>query len=88
MDTQKIISLINVAALATIMLSMGLQVTIEAVVMSARQIGRVALAVAANYLLVPALTIGLLLLFRPVAMVAVGFLVLAVCPGAPIGPPA
>src|SRR5262249_26857676 len=31
--------------------------------------------------------VGLLLLFRPHPMVAAGFLILAVCPGAPFGPP-
>jgi bile acid:Na+ symporter, BASS family len=41
----------------------------------------------ANYLLFPGVTIALLMLFDVGAMVAAGFLVLAVCPGAPYGPP-
>ena len=40
----------------------------------------------ANYLMVPAVTILLLLLFQANALVAAGFLVLAVCPGAPFVP--
>jgi BASS family bile acid:Na+ symporter len=44
-------------------------------------------AVLANYLLVPAAAVGLLLLFHANPMVAAGFLVVAVCPGAPYGPP-
>jgi BASS family bile acid:Na+ symporter len=48
----------------------------------------VGLAALANYVCVPAATIGLLMVFRPAdPMVAVGFLILAACPGAPFGPP-
>jgi BASS family bile acid:Na+ symporter len=47
----------------------------------------VARAGLANYVLVPAAAIGLLLLFGAPPMVAVGFLITAVCPGAPFGPP-
>src|SRR5262249_50752689 len=70
------------------MFSMGLQVTIDAVVASARRLGRVALGFVAIYVVVPALPLGLLRLFQPDPMVAVGFLILAVCPGAPVAPPA
>src|SRR5262249_35909702 len=49
-----------------------------------RLLSRAALA---NYLCVPAAAIGLLLLFQARPYVAVGFLVAAVCPGAPYGPP-
>src|SRR5262249_40838296 len=41
----------------------------------------------ANYVCVPAVTVGLLLLFDPHPLVVAGFLILAVCPGAPYGPP-
>ena len=41
----------------------------------------------ANYLCVPVLTVALLSLFNANPMVAAGFLILAVCPGAPYGPP-
>jgi len=44
-------------------------------------------ALLANYVVVPAVTFGLLLVFKPHPLVAVGFLILAVCPGAPYGPP-
>jgi BASS family bile acid:Na+ symporter len=44
-------------------------------------------ALAANYVCVPGLTLGLLILVRPAdPMVSAGFLILAVCPGAPFGP--
>jgi bile acid:Na+ symporter, BASS family len=88
MDTQKLVSLINVVALVAIMLSMGLQVTIADVVGSARSSGRVSLGLIGNYVLVPAVTVLLLGLFHPLPLIAVGFLILAACPGAPVAPPA
>ncbi len=88
MDTQKLVSLINVTALVAIMLSMGLQVTIADVIAAARSARRVTLGLIANYVLVPAVTLLLLELFEPLPLVAVGFLILAVCPGAPVAPPA
>jgi BASS family bile acid:Na+ symporter len=44
-------------------------------------------AAAANYLLVPAAAIALLVVFDVSPAIAAGFLILAVCPGAPFGPP-
>jgi BASS family bile acid:Na+ symporter len=44
-------------------------------------------AALANYVCVPAVTVGLLVLFNAHPLVAAGFLILAVCPGAPYGPP-
>jgi BASS family bile acid:Na+ symporter len=43
--------------------------------------------VAANYLFVPGVAVGLLILFDTAPTVAAGFLVLAACPGVPFGPP-
>ena len=40
----------------------------------------------ANYLCVPAAAVALLLLVHAEPMIAIGFLILAVCPGAPFGP--
>jgi BASS family bile acid:Na+ symporter len=86
MNAAQFAALFNIAALVAIMLAMGLQVRFEAVTASVRPVYRVALAVLANYVFVPAVTVGLLGLFQPEEMVSVGFLILAVCPGAPIGP--
>jgi BASS family bile acid:Na+ symporter len=41
----------------------------------------------ANYILVPAIAILLLYLFQAKPLVAAGFLLIAVCPGAPFAPP-
>jgi BASS family bile acid:Na+ symporter len=86
-DPQRLVALLNVTALVAIMVSMGLQVRFEAVLASTRPALRVVLGLFANYVLVPAVTVGLLNLFQADAMVSAGFLILAVCPGAPVGPP-
>ena len=85
-NTASLLSLLNVTALVTINLAMGLQVKFEAVTSSVRPVHRIALGLIANYVLVPAVTVGLLSLFATASMVSAGFLILAVCPGAPIGP--
>lgn len=86
MTTANIVVLLNVTALATIMLAMGMQVKFTAVRDSVRPIYRVVLGLIANYGLVPAVTVLLLYAFQADPMVSAGFLILAVCPGAPIGP--
>ncbi len=82
------VNILNLVALVTIMLAMGMQVRFQAVAASARPLHQVLLGLLANFVLVPAVTVGLLHLFNAAPMVSAGFLVLAVCPGAPVGPPA
>jgi len=86
-DTPTLVSLLNVTALVTIMLSMGLQVRFEDVLASARRTRLLLFGLIANYVLVPVATVVLLFLFQADPLVSVGFLILAVCPGAPLGPP-
>jgi BASS family bile acid:Na+ symporter len=86
-DASRWITLLNVTALLSIMLSMGLQVKWQAVMTSTRPVLMVVLGLFANYVLVPAVTLGLLYMFQAEPMVSAGFFILAVCPGAPIGPP-
>jgi len=86
-DTPRLITLLNVTALVTIMFSMGLQVNIQAVLDSARSAHLLLQGLVANYVVVPLVTMGLLYLFQANPMVSVGFFILAVCPGAPVGPP-
>ena len=82
--------LINVLVTITLiemMAAIGLGVTfadLAGVARNWRLVGRAALA---NFVCVPAATVGLLLLSEAHPMVAAGFLILAVCPGAPYGPP-
>ena len=74
--------------LIEMMIAIGLGVAIRDVLAVARDWRLLLRAGAANYVLVPLATVGLLLLFRANPMVAAGFLILAACPGAPYGPPA
>ena len=83
-------NLINILASVTLlemMITIGLGVTFSDVVQVARDRGVVTRAALANYVCVPIAVVGLLLLFHARPMVAAGFLIAAVCPGAPYGPP-
>jgi BASS family bile acid:Na+ symporter len=82
-----LVKLLTLIGLVAIMLAMGLRVKLDEVVASARRPWQVTLSLLANFVLVPALTTGLLYLFAPEPLVSVGFLIVAVCPGAPVGPP-
>jgi BASS family bile acid:Na+ symporter len=82
-----LLKLLTVTALIAMMLSMGLKVRVEEVAASLRKPRLVFAGLLANYVFVPAVTIALLYQFDTDVMVSVGFLILAVCPGAPVGPP-
>jgi BASS family bile acid:Na+ symporter len=88
MTMDQLINVVVTITLIEMMVAIGLGVgfgDLLEVVKNWRLVGRAALA---NYVCVPATTVGLLLLLRPAdPMVGVGFLILAVCPGAPFGPP-
>jgi BASS family bile acid:Na+ symporter len=86
-DAATLIKLATVAALAAIMVSIGLKVSFQEVLASARDTRVVALSILANFVLVPIVTVGLLYGLQAPALASVGFLVLAVCPGAPVVPP-
>jgi BASS family bile acid:Na+ symporter len=72
--------------LIEMMVAIGLGVTFADLLHVARNAGLVTRTVLVNYIWVPAVTTGLLFLFAPHPLVAAGFLILAVCPGAPFGP--
>jgi BASS family bile acid:Na+ symporter len=73
--------------LIEMMIVIGLSVTIADLAVVGRRWRLLSRAALSNYLCVPAAAISLLLLVGANPMVASGFLVLAVCPGAPYGPP-
>jgi hypothetical protein len=81
-----LISAFNIIALVAIMLAMGMGVEFRTLMASVQPVRLIVLGVVANYVVAPAITVGLLRLFHADPMVSVGFLALAVCPGAPIGP--
>jgi BASS family bile acid:Na+ symporter len=87
MSVDRLINLLVTVTLMEMMVTVGLRVTFTEIVDTARNWQLVTRAALANYLLVPAVAIILLLLFQANPLVAAGFLVLAVCPGAPYGPP-
>jgi BASS family bile acid:Na+ symporter len=69
------------------MVWIGLRVTFGEVAAAARRTSLLVRGLLANYVLVPLATLLLLLLLRAEPAVAAGLLILAVCPGAPLGPP-
>ena len=87
MTLDSLVKLVVTVAVIEMMVTVGLGVAVAdvmAVVRDGRLLTRAALA---NYVCVPAATAVLLMIFGAHPMVAAGFLVLAVCPGAPFGPP-
>ena len=88
MTIDQFISVLVSIMLIEMMVAIGLGVTFVDLLAVARNWRLVLQAGLANYVCVPALTVGLLMLVRPAdPMVSAGFLILAVCPGAPFGPP-
>jgi bile acid:Na+ symporter, BASS family len=87
MSLERLLNILVTVTLVEMMVLIGLQVTLTELLDSAKNWRQIARAAVANYLLVPAAAVALLVLFAANPMVAAGFLVLAVCPGAPFGPP-
>src|ERR1700674_4164546 len=81
------INLLVTITLVEMMAAIGLGVTFDELAGVARNWRLVTNAALANYVALPAFTVGLLLLFGAQPMIAAGFLILAACPGAPFGPP-
>ena len=69
------------------MFAAGLGVRLADVVGAAADRHLVLRAGLANYVAIPLVTVVLLRLLEPDSDVAIGFSILAVCPGAPYGPP-
>jgi BASS family bile acid:Na+ symporter len=87
MTIDRLTNILVTLLLVEMMVAVGLGVTLRELTASVRDWRAMLLAGLANYICFPAVTIGLLHLFQPEdALVVVGFLILAVCPGAPFGP--
>src|SRR5262249_51493300 len=87
MTIDQVIQILAAVTLFELMVTIGLGVPlaeIAGVARNGRLVGKAALA---SYVLFPAAAVGLLLLFQATPLVAAGFLIAAVCPGAPYGPP-
>ncbi len=86
MTMDRLINILIFVMLVEMMAAVGLRVSfhdLAGIVKNWRLLLRTGLA---NYLCVPAAAVGLLLLINAQPMIAAGFLILAVCPGAPFGP--
>jgi BASS family bile acid:Na+ symporter len=83
-----VINILVTITLIEMMMAIGLGVTWADLIGVAGNWRLVLQAGLANYVCVPAVTFGLVILFHPAdPLVSAGFLILAVCPGAPFGPP-
>jgi BASS family bile acid:Na+ symporter len=90
MTTEQLNLLTNVLATITLfemMVAIGMGVTFADVFRVATDWRLVGKAGVASYVCVPAAAVGLLILFQADPFVAAGFMIAAVCPGAPYGPP-
>jgi BASS family bile acid:Na+ symporter len=88
MTLDGLINVLVTVLLVEMMIAIGLGVTLAELSDVVRNGRLPGLTLLANYIFFPAITVGLLLLFRPAdPTVSIGFLILAVCPGAPFGPP-
>jgi len=87
MSLDKLASLLVLILLIEMMVSVGLAVSLADLLAVVSNIRLLVRALLANYVLVPAATLILLYLFRVQPILAVGFLLIAVCPGAPFAPP-
>lgn len=87
MAIHHIINLLVTITLLEMMATIGLGVTLPQVAGVAKDASLLIRAAIANYILVPLAALALLMLFHAHPMVAAGFLIAAICPGAPYGPP-
>ena len=88
MNLHEFINILVTIMLVEMMVAVGLGVSIAELMAIARNWRLMLRAGIANYVCVPAATVGMVILLHPPdPLVPAGFLILAVCPGAPFGPP-
>lgn len=87
MTLDNLANLFVTIAVIEMMVTVGLGVAAADLIAVARNMRLLTRAALANYVCVPAATVVLLMMFDAHPMVAAGFLILAVCPGAPFSPP-
>jgi BASS family bile acid:Na+ symporter len=87
MTMDQLINILVTITLVELMVAIGLGVAYADLVAVVRNWRLLAQAALANYVCVPAVAVGLLLALEAKPMVAAGFLIATVCPGAPFGPP-
>lgn len=87
MDFLTIVKAMASMSLVSLMLWMGLKVKIEDVLASFKNPKLLGFSCLANFLLVPTITLGLSFIFSLDLLITIGFLLLGIFPGAPLGPP-
>src|SRR5215475_10769277 len=87
MTVDRLVNLLAAVTLFEMMVTIGLGVTVAEITGVARDWRTLGRAGLANYVIVPAAAVILLHLFHAAPLVAAGFLIAAVCPGAPYAPP-
>src|SRR6478735_10703065 len=87
MSLEQAISLLVSVTLIEMRFATGLGVRLADVFGAAKDGRQLLGAALANYVVVPAAAVTLLLLVDADPLIAAGILILAVCPGAPYGPP-
>jgi bile acid:Na+ symporter, BASS family len=87
MTSDGFVNLLAAVTLFEMMVTIGLGVTVGKIVAVARDWRILTRAGVANYVIVPAAAVALLFVFHAAPLVAAGFMIAAVCPGAPYGPP-
>ena len=85
MKTETIIRVLTIAALSGLLLGVGLRLTLGAVMASLRRC-RLALIVAVNFIVVPALTVAVARAFGLGLEISIGMILLAAAPFAPVVP--
>ena len=83
---EQLINILVTVMLIVMMAAIGLRVQFSDLIGIVKNWRLMVQAVLANYVCVPVAAVALLLLFGAQSTVAAGFLILAVCPGAPFGP--
>jgi len=83
MAIDKALRVLSLVTLVEMMIYVGLSASVRDVVETVKHWGLVVRGILANYILFPALTIALLLLFQAQPLVAIGFMILTVCPAVP-----
>lgn len=87
MSFDRLINLLAAITLFEMMISIGLGVDLSSALSVLKNLNLVWRVLLANYILVPLAAVLLLIFFHPAPLPSAGFLVAAVCPGAPYGPP-
>lgn len=87
MSINQMTSLLVTVTVFEMMVAVGLGLKLAQLTPVAREWRLLARAALANYVLAPALVLGLSLLFHAQSLITIGLLLFAACPGGPYGPP-